>query len=449
MQNSTLPILLINANSDQLSQLVGVLQRNQFDNLLTVDTVQAGLGFLKSKEIGLVILELDLRQEGALASLSEITSSAPLSPVIVTGLTAELSDVVDCMKHGAFDVIPGPVDPTRLIGTMVRGLEFHDLRRENDQLKFMGARNYGLKNPDAFEGMVTSNPQLKAVMQYVEALAPTGEPLLLIGEEGVGKEQMAEAVHKIRGNQGSYIKLNAADLHPLDFMDDLQTKIGQLANEFSTIYLADIADLPAESQQGLFKLLSEQDDIRQGRREGRMLPSFVMASRTDLNVPMEQGRFSKELYYRLFANRVDMPPLRQRREDLPILVERFAEESSKFLGRKRVRIPKELYPLLEAYNFPGNVNELKRLIYEGVKLSKTSRFSVHSFKKILNQKIAEAPMIMEGFVLNTLNLKDAKKEVVKEALVRSNYNQSQAAEILGFTRQALSQYMKNNGLEKI
>jgi DNA-binding NtrC family response regulator len=368
---------------------------------------------------------------------------------------------VKCMKLGAFDYCTKVAEESRLVAGVQRALYLGKLQRENDSLKehFLQDR---LDHPEAFAHIVTHNRSMRAIFQYVEAIAATSEPVLITGETGVGKELVAQALHILSGRSGRLVPVNAAGLDDTIFADTLfghrkgaftgadtsrQGLIEQAAG--GTIFLDEIGDLPQISQVKLLRLLQEREFFPVGadipkHTDARM----IFATHRDLAHLQQAGQFRKDLFYRLRAHHIHVPPLRERLDDLPLLFEHFLAEAGGKLGRRVPHYPKELLILLGVYDFPGNVRELRNLIFDALSKHKAGILSMETFQSYIHQNTpghdAEVKPATDAeatpfAVLTKLpTLKEAGHLLVFEALQRANGNQAIAAGMLGITRQALN-----------
>ena len=309
---------------------------------------------------------------------------------------------------------------------------------------------------------------MRSVFQYVEAISISPQPVLITGETGVGKEMIAKAVHNLSNRKGEFVPVNVAGLDENVFTDTLfghkkgaftgadSARIGLVEQASGgTLFLDEIGDLSSDLQVKLLRLLQEGEYFPLGsdvtkRSDARV----VVATNQELQMLQESGKFRKDLYYRLCAHNVHIPPLRERREDLPLLVEHFLEKSSVALGKKKPTPPNELLILLSSYHFPGNIRELEAMIWDAVSYHKLGKLSLDAFKTHITntQPSIEAdfklPLQNENGIISFSEqlptLKQAEHLLISEALKRSDGNQAIAALNLGITRQALNRRLKRS-----
>jgi transcriptional regulator with PAS, ATPase and Fis domain len=323
-----------------------------------------------------------------------------------------------------------------------------------------------LEHPEAFSEIVTNSASMRSIFQYIEAISISPQPLLITGETGVGKELVAKAVHSLSNRKGAFIPVNTAGLDDTVFADTLfghwkgaftgaeQARSGLVERASGgTLFLDEIGDLNTVSQVKLLRLLQDGEFFPLGsdvskRSDARM----VIATNQDLHALQESGKFRKDLYYRLCSHHIHIPPLRDRREDLPFLMEHFLEKASKTLAKKKPTPPEELLTLLSTYDFPGNIRELESMIFDAVSSHRSGKLSMEVFKSHIYQKhptfeadsrqlLSEKSKLI-SFSEQLPTLKQAEQLLISETLRRSNNNQSIAALSLGISRQALNKRLK-------
>jgi DNA-binding NtrC family response regulator len=289
---------------------------------------------------------------------------------------------------------------------------------------------------------------------------------LITGETGVGKELVAKAIHHLSNHKGSFTPVNVAGLDDNVFADTLfghrkgaftgadQARNGLVEQASGgTLFLDEIGDLSPASQVKLLRLLQDGEFFPLGSDVGKRSDArMVVATNQDIEALREYGKFRKDLYHRLCVHHVHLPPLRERREDLPVLVDYFLENSSKALGKNKPTPPKELLTLLSTYHFPGNVRELQSIIFDAVSGHKSGKLSMDVFKSYIYQRHLTSKVdvklpqpeehVLISFSEHLPTLKQTEEFLIAEALKRSNSNQSIAASMLGITRQALNKRLK-------
>jgi DNA-binding NtrC family response regulator len=456
------PVLLVDDEELALSSADLALRSQGIANLQTCRESGRVLELLAGRRFSAILLDLGMPQPTGRELLPQIVQEHPEVPVIVLTGANDVETAVQCMKEGAFDYLLKPVDEARLASSVARAIEIGDMRRENSTLKsyLLSGR---LEHPEAFAAIVTGSRRMHALFQYAEAIAPTPLPILVTGETGTGKELIAEAIHALSARLGAFVPVNVAGLDDTLFSDAL---FGHKRGGFTgadrdrpglveraaggTLFLDEIGDLAASSQVKLLRLLQEGTYYPIGsdlmkRAEARV----IVATNRDLNALQASGAFRKDLFYRLQAHRIHLPPLRERREDLPPLVAHFLAKAARELGRTPPTPPRELFQLLGAHPFPGNIRELEGMVYDAVSRHRSGVLSLEAFREKAGQTGAgEAPGTRaegsEGeaaalpFPEPLPTLRQAEEALIREALRRAGGNQTQAAGLLGLSRRALN-----------
>jgi DNA-binding NtrC family response regulator len=450
-----LPVLLIDDEDAVLSAESRVLQSAGINNLLACSDAREVMPLLEKLRVEVVLLDIAMPHITGDLLLQQIRELYPETPVIIVTASDDIEVAVRCMKAGAFDYMVKAVEPSRLISGIRRAVEMRQLSRDYDSLRSRLLADE-IQHPEAFARIVTRNRRMHGIFVFIESIAPTAETLLVTGETGSGKELIAEAVHQVSGRRGSLVKVNAAGLDDAMFSDTLfghtrgaytgaeEVRKGLLQQaEQGTLFLDEIGDLSAASQIKLLRLLETHEYYPLGSDLVRSTSArFVIATNRNLVELVEEERFRKDLYYRLQTHEIKLPPLRERREDIPLLLDRFLDEASEALEKKKLSVPAELLILLENYAFPGNVRELRSMVFGAVSRQKEKMLSLQPFREtmgITGEKIQPAvpgePLV---FPARLPTLREAGEMLIEEALARAKGNQAIAAGLLGITPQALS-----------
>ena len=437
-------------------------------NISCLDSRKA-MQILAQEPVSLVLLDITMPHLSGQDLLVQIKQTYPFLPVIMTTGLAQIELAVECMRQGAFDYFVKTTEVERILNGIRRALEFSNLRQENRRLRDQFLQN-GLDNPEAFADFISDNPKIRAICQYVEAIAKSPEPVLILGESGVGKELVARAVHQAGHADGPWVAVNVAGLDDNVFSDTLfghvkgaytgadQSRPGVIEEAAGgVLFLDEIGDLSPKSQVKLLRLLQEGDYYPLGSDVPKQHNTrFVFATNRDLAELQQSGTFRSDLFYRLNSYRVDLPPLRERREDIPLLLERFLTAAAASLKKNKPTVPSQLIPMLQNYRFPGNIRELRTLVFEAVSLHSKGILSLASFRAVTGDVIdpshanETAGPILEPDSVPSISypeqlptLKESADLLVDEAMRRSNQNQTQAARLLGISRPALSKRLKN------
>ena len=465
-QNPDLPILIIDDDEDVSRAISRTLRLNSFNNLLCLTDSREVLPLLRRNDVALVLLDITMPHISGDNLLEKIVGNFPHLPVIMATASDDLEIVVSCMKKGAFDFITKPIRVSRLLFAIKCALDMRELRRENKALRLKETRPRP-KNPELFAQIITADQQMGKIFNYIEAIAPSSQPVLISGETGVGKELVAKAIHTASGRKGIFIAVNAAGLDDEVFADTLfghirgaftgadTSRDGQIKKAAAgTLFLDEIGDLSLKSQIKLLRLLQEKEYLPLGAdTPSKTDARIVAATNHNLNQMVAKNFFRKDLYFRLYAHPIEVPPLRKRLNDLPLLVEHFVGLAAKEFGKDRLSIRPELYLLLENYSFPGNIRELKSIIFDAVSRQQGQILGLKVFTEVPIRNDDDAALARQNsrakitFGPQLPSVRETRQCLVLEALQRSGGNISLAAKLIGLSRQALSQYLRKHKID--
>lgn len=432
------------------------------NNLHQCDDGRLVMGLLEQNDISLVLLDLTMPHISGEELLEKIVTDYPHIRVIILSGMNQLETAVNCMRLGAFDYFVKTVEEERLVEGVRRAIRMIELERENRAIsqRFLGNQ---LDRPELFSAIVTNNSAMRMRFQYLEAVSPSTQPILITGESGVGKELIAKVVHQLSGKKGGLVSLNVAGLDDSVFADTL---FGHVRGAFTgadnprkgmieqaaegTLFLDEIGDLNIASQIKLLRLLQDGEYFPLGSDEPKQMSArVVVATHANLEEKIADGSFRRDLYYRLIAHHVHLPPLRERKEDISLLLDHFLERAAAKLGKKKPTPPKELSVLLSTYHFPGNVRELEAMVYDSVSLHTSKTLSMQSFLERIGS--VEEPVHADsqtgtdnpfGAMDHLPTLQQAGSLLVEEAMQRSAGNQRIAARLLGISQPALSKRLR-------
>jgi DNA-binding NtrC family response regulator len=424
------------------------------------------MGLLAEGTIGLVLLDLNMPRLSGEKLLAGIVEEHPEIPVIIVSGLNQVETAVECMKKGAFDFFVKTVEQERLLQGVQRALRMVELQRENREMRSR-VLDGRLQHPECFADLVTRDPAMNAALVYAEAVARSPQPVLVTGETGVGKELVARAIHLASGRHGKLVSMNVAGLDDAVFSDTL---FGHVRGAFTgadamrsgmiehavqgTLFLDEIGDLSLASQVKLLRLVQESEYFALGSDvPKRMNARIVVATHCDLDARQRAGQFRKDLYYRLCAHHVHVPALRERRDDIPVLLDHFLGEAAQSLGKKKPAIPKELLVLLANHPFPGNVRELRSMAFDAMTLHTSRMLSMEAFKRAIGHAPAAAPhaaaggeererrVFVPGEPLPALH--EVVDLLIDEALRRADGKQTIASRLIGISQPALSKRLRN------
>ncbi len=450
-------VLLVDDEATVLLSSQMILGSAGIMNVQTIEDSRQLMPLLAQQDVALVVLDLFMPYISGTQLLPEIIREHPGIPVIVMTASQEIETAVACMKDGAFDYLVKPVEESRFVSSVRRALELGDLRRQMDALK-RSLISDRLEHGEAFSSIVTVSRKMRSLFQYLEAVAGSGEPVLITGETGTGKELLAESVHRLSGRSGEFVPVNVAGLDDALLSDTLfghrkgafsgadSSREGMVARAAGgTLFLDEIGDLTPASQIKLLRLLQERQYFPLGSDVAKISDARILcATHRDLAAEIAGETFRSDLFYRLSVHQVEIPPLRKRREDIPALVAFFAAEAAASLDKKAPEATPELLTLLDNYHFPGNVRELRAMVFDAVARHKSGPvLSAKSFRKTVKQQIGNKTAL-KGSATRAGNddrfvtLKEAERLHIEEALRRAGGNQGTAAALLGISRPALN-----------
>ncbi len=465
----SLPVIIVDDEPQALTSYDIALRYGGIDNIISCQDSRKVLPLLSEQEAEVVILDLLMPHVSGEELLKDVSRDFPQIPVIVVTGVDDVETAVRCMKIGAFDYLVKPIDNDRLMTTVGRAVAFQELERENKSLK-QRLLSKKLKHPEAFSEIVTNDEAMYSIFLYVEAIATTTKPILITGETGVGKELIARAVHRLSGRPGPFVAANVAGLDDNIFSDTLfghsrgaftgaeQSRNGLIERAYcGTLLLDEIGDLSLTSQRKLLRLLQENEYLPLGEDVSRQADVRIVATTNqDIQALQESGEFRKDLYYRLRTHHIFIPPLHERRIDLPLLVDHFLEKAALALDKRKPTPPPELLDLLGIYHFPGNIRELEAMVFDAVSRHGTRMLPMNVFKSYITTDPSSPdkstakrypdskPVIV--FSEKLPSIKEATRLLVTEALNRANGNINIAARLLGLSHQALRKRLKRGSL---
>jgi DNA-binding NtrC family response regulator len=406
-------------------------------------------GWKLAGDVDLILTDLKLPGMDGLALLEKLKAQNSRTPVIVMSAFSTVENAVEAMKRGAVDFLPKPFSLDHLSVVVEKALEVSKLRDENRELREALGERY------KFENIIGSSPAMQEIFATIVRVAPTRATVLLAGESGVGKDMIARAIHQHSPRKDRpFVKINCTAI-PENLMESELfgyekgaftganiSKPGKFEQaNTGTVMLDEIGDVPASVQVKLLRILQEREFERLGSNKTQQTDVRVIAAtNVDLRAALEQGTFREDLYYRLNVVPLNIPPLRERKEDIPYLVDHFVK---KFGGE----ISEGALERLVSYHWPGNVRELENVIERSILLAKGPRVEADDIKIESGIGRARPAFSAEAFLPEGMTLDQYEQSIIREALKRANGNKSQAARLLGLTRNALRYRLTQMGIE--
>lgn len=462
------PVLVVDDEQEAIQGVRFVLRSGGLTNLISCEDSRQVMAVLAEHDIGVVLLDLRMPHMSGEELLDEISHDYPDVPVIVVTGANEVGVAVQCMQAGAFDYMVKPVEENRMISGVRRAIELRELRLEYGSFK-RRILHGELEHAEVFSEIVTGNTTMRSIFHYMETIAETSEAVLITGETGVGEELVAKAIHALSGRDGPLVAVNVAGLDDSMLSDTLfghlkgaytgadQARVGLIEQASGgTLFLDEIGDLSTRSQVVLLRVLQEREYFPLGGDvPKRANTRIVVATNRDLDALQKDGTFRADFYYRLKTHHIHVPPLRERLDDLPLLVDHFLEKAAHALGKKKPTAPRELCTLLATYRFPGNVRELESMIFDAISHHQSRMLSMDRFKSHIQEARSTRSEALDAVEGNTSpyalfeklpTLAEAPKLLLAEAMRRAEGNQTLAAQLLGITPSGLNKALKRSEL---
>lgn len=424
-----------------------------------------GLAALRSAEYDLILSDLMMPEMDGLAVLREALKIDPtLVGIIMTG-QGTIATAIDAMKIGAFDYVLKPFDLRTMLPIIERGLEMRRLRLENTRLRRYVER---LSYESPRYQMIGAGPAMQKIVQLIEKVAPTDATVLVRGESGTGKELVARALHhNSERAKNPLVTINCAALQETlleselfghergAFTGALNAKPGLIEiAEGGTLFIDEVGEMVATMQAKLLRVLEDGHFRRVGgTKESNANVRIVAATNKPLEAEQKAGRFREDLFYRLNVVSIDLPPLRERREDIPLLIEHFLQNRQ--LGKAACTVQKDALDMLINYYWPGNVRELANVLERAQILAENYEITTDDLPEMLRRPSGPVSV---GSSLATpasptarpevLNLEEREREAIVIALDRTRGNKVHAAKLLGVTRRTLYRLITRYGLDR-
>ncbi|HEX6099703.1 MAG TPA: sigma-54 dependent transcriptional regulator [Thermoanaerobaculia bacterium] len=453
-------ILVVDDEEAVLNAVRRTLRAAGYDQVLVCRDPRDVEPLLDAERVSLILLDLMMPHIGGRELLGRIMASHPEIPVVIVTAEQDIRTAVECMKNGAYDYLVKPSGGPELLAVIGRALEHRELCEENARLRAKLLRA-DLAHPEQFDEIITVDPAMHALFAYLEVIAPGSNPVLVSGETGSGKELFARALHKLSGRRGQFCAVNVAGLDDTMFSDTLfghrpgaftgavGTRKGMIEQAArGTLFLDEIGDLSEAAQVKLLRVLQEREYYTLGDDAPKRLDARIVAA-----THQDPARLRRDLYYRLRTYHVRIPPLRERTGDLPSLVNHFLREAAHDLRRKPPVVPERLYLMLSRYEFPGNVRELRAMVFDAVARHTGGPLPVEPFMESIGVADAppEEPRMASGDVVPEAAWRELERRNLLNALERANWKISGkggAAELLQIKPSTLESRMKAFAIEK-
>lgn len=436
-------ILFIDDEINSLKTISTILKKHNY-TVITAQTVEEGIFQLRKHKPHCLLLDYRLPGMDGIEMLRWLRKENIMLPVIMLTAYGTIEKAVEAMKLGAFHYLVKPVDPELLVEVIKDAISKHEKLDYKEDISHK------------FPEIIAKSSVMKEIFYIIEMVADSNSNVLITGESGTGKELIARAIHRLsKRKDRPFIVVDCTTL-PENLLESelfgyekgaftgaTEKKIGllELANG-GTVFLDEIGELPTSLQKKFLRFLQEKEFQRLGGlNKIKVDVRVIAATNRDLENAVKEGSFREDLYWRLNVVRVHLPPLRERKEDIPLLIQHFVQKFAKENNRPIPMVEPEVMDMLINYEWPGNVRELMHVIERAVILSTSGVISLkHLPKRILGSKEKEISPS------NTLNLLEMEKSLILKALEETGWNQTKAAQLLGISRKQLRTKMKHHGL---
>lgn len=409
------------------------------------------LSSLDQGDVDLIITDLKMPELSGEELMREALEKYPYLPVIILTGHGTIENAVEAMRNGAYDYITKPLNIDKLSLIVKRALENSSLKRQNRELLQQ------LKKKYSFENIIGKSTPMKKVFEIIELVAPSRANVLIYGESGTGKEMIADAIHHNSPRRDKpYVKVHCAALPETlleselfghekgAFTGAITRKRGrfELAN-LGTIFLDEIGEISPQTQVKLLRVVQEREFERVGGEESIKIDvRMISATNKNLKDEIKKGNFREDLYYRLDVVSIHVPPLRERKDDIPLMVHKFIEEFSQQNNKEIEGITNGALQALMSYKWPGNVRELRNVIESIVVLTKTKVISEQDLPSYILSRDEQSSLKLSAGI----SLSEAEKKLILFTLENTGGNKTRASEVLKIGRKTLHRKLAEYGI---
>ena len=424
-------------------------------NVLLAEDSQKAVQTLESTPVDVMLTDLRMPGVDGMGLLRRAMSLTNPPVCIMMTAYGSIENAVQAMQAGAYHYVTKPVNLDELELVIQRALNSRRIEVENVNLHEQIDRKYGLEN------IIGESPAMRQLFETVQQVAPSRATVLITGETGTGKELIAKAIHNLSPRKnGAFIAVHAAALPSTlleselfghekgAFTGAVERRIGRFElADGGTLFLDEVSELEPSIQVKLLRVLEERAFERVGGAKTLQVDvRLVAATNKDLKKLVSEGKFRDDLFYRLSVVTIDLPPLREQRDDIPLLVKAFLDE----FGRENSKQVRELTPealnVLLAYDWPGNVRELRNAIEQMVVLARAERLTVRDMPAVIR---GSADLTKINVVRAGMTVEEAERQLIVQALTETNSNRTKAAQKIGISRRTLHRKLKEFGLENL
>ncbi len=448
-------ILICDDEKNIRSGLAMAMELEGYDTLLAEDG-EVAWNLVNKESVDLVITDLRMPKLSGEELLKRIISAYPRMPVIVLTGHGTIETAVSAMRGGAVDFFTKPVDLDRLALVVKKSLSNNDLFEEHELLKKEVEQ---LRARNRYDRIIGKSQKLASLMDVVSQVAPTKASVLITGESGVGKELVADAIHELSNrSKGPFIKVHCAALTASlleselfghekgSFTGAVKDKRGRFElADGGTIFLDEIGEIDAATQVKLLRVLQEKQFERVGGEKSITVDvRIVCATNRDLLKEIEKGTFREDLYYRLNVVHLEVPPLRERKDDIPLLMTSFLAQFNKENNRSVEGFSNQAKHALLSYEWPGNIRELRNSIESAVVLARGTIIDLEDLPLTVSKAQSSTTLSLEVGV----TLSEAEKQLIIATLAQCGGNKTKAADVLGIGRKTLHRKLQDYQIDE-
>ncbi len=430
------------------------LLRLNYEVTVAEDGARA-INMIRKNNYDIVVTDLKMPGADGMDVLREALLRKPQPVCIIMTAYGSIPSAIEATREGAFDFIQKPLNLDQLELIVQRAVEKKQLTEENQELKRKLSRSYGL------DDIIGKSSSMHEVFETVRQVAPARTTVMIAGESGTGKEMIAHSIHGLSGRKGAFVAVHCAALPPTlleselfghekgAFTGAVEQKKGRFElADGGTLFLDEIGEIDPSIQVKLLRAL----ETRTFERVGGTVPvvtdtRVITATNKDIRSMVDGGKFREDLYFRLFVVSINLPPLRDRQEDIPLLVKHFLDEFSRENGKDVMSISEDALALLCRYRWPGNIRELRNCVERMVVLSRTKVLDMHNIPVHVRESISP-DLAKPVLPANSLNIGKAEKLLIQKALDECGGNITKAAGKLGISRRTLHRKLKDEESQK-
>lgn len=452
-KDSQKSILLIEDDRNTRNGVFKLLSR-KYDVTVAEDGIR-GINVLQRNNFDLILSDIQMPGATGMDVLAESLKKNPSPPCILITAYGSIETAVGAIKAGAYDFVSKPIDVSRLELIIERALESKELKEENTRLKKQLDEKFGVEN------IIGKSSGMVEIIEFLKQIAPARSTIMITGESGTGKELIAQSIHTLSGRKGPFVPVHCAAL-PSNLLESelfghergaftgaTERRKGRFElADGGTIFLDEIGEIDQLVQVKLLRILETKIFERVGGSESIQTDArIVAATNKNLEEMVKKGEFREDLYFRLNVLAIELPPLRERKDDIPLLSRNFVDFYAKDNNKKIDGIAPEAMGIMQSYDWPGNIRELRNCIERMVVLSRESTMQTSSLPANIREKVMPGSVqIQLSKPADTLDIESNEKKLILKALDETDGNKTAAAEKLGISRRTLHRKLNEYGI---